>query len=423
MTNFSKLLLSSAIVIAMSSQAIAQTIFINDATVVTNNGDRLEKTDILIRGDRIVNIGKNIVAPDNAKVIEGAGKWVTPGLFGALTNLGMVEIGAEDTTNDTSAKDAVTSVSDLAVDGFNPKSPIIGNTRVSGVTHVAITGRPSHNIFAGTGFVANMSGHLESVEQDESFIYVQLGSWGGKLAGGSRSAAMSQLRAALTDAAAYPARYKSPTDGDALPRRDAASLARAARGLMPVVIGADRASDLLNIIKLKQEFGLDVIIAGAAEGWMVADALAAADMKVIIDPMANLPGSFDAVGSRLDNAKLLADAGVDMALMSFSESTSHNVRVLSQHAGVSVANGLDWDQAFAAISSVPAGWFNLPSGVLKRGIDDATIVVWDGDPLQVTSAPTFIMINGVEQSNQSRQRDLRDRYNPTRDETRAHKYR
>ncbi len=416
------LLLMSAASVITASPALSQTYFIDDATVVTDDG-RQEGTDIIIDKGQITNLGRGLSAPEGATVMNAEGQWVTSGLFAPLTSLGLVEIGAEDSTNDTSAKDAVTSVSDLAVDGFNPQSPIIDNTRVSGVTHAAIIGRTSHNIFAGTGFIANMSGDFDSVLQDESFIYVQMGSRGGKLAGGSRSAAFSQLRAALTDASTYPARFKGPEDGDALPRRDAAALARAARGLMPIIIGADRASDLLSIIKLKEEFGLDIIISGAAEGWMVAEELAAADMKVIVDPVANLPGSFDRVGARRDNAKLLADAGVDMALMSFSESTSHNVRVLNQHAGNAVAAGLSWDEAFAAVSSTPSKWFDVNNAVIAEGQSDSTLIVWDGDPLQVTSAPTFIMIDGKPQSTMSRQRELRDRYNPTREETRAHKYR
>ncbi len=424
MRTLTTVFLASAAFIFGAVPASAQTYFIKDATVVTNTElGKQDNASVIIRNGRIVQIGQDINVPKGATVVEGEDQWVTSGLFAPLTSLGLVEIGAESSTDDRRAEKAVTSVSDLSVDGFNPASPIIDNTRVAGITHAAVVGSPSHNIFAGTGFVADMSGELESVKDPQSFIYVQLGSRGGDLAGGSRSASMSQLRAALTDAAAYPSRYKGPTDGDALPRRDAAALAPIAKGLVPMIIGADRASDLLNIIKLKEEFGLDIIIAGAAEGWMVADKLVAADMKVILDPMANLPGSFDAVGSRLDNPKLLADAGVEFALMSFSESTSHNVRILNQHAGTAVANGLDWDQAFAAISSVPASWFGQSTGKVERGVSEATLVVWDGDPLQVTSAPTFIMIDGKQQSLMSRQRELRDRYNPTRNETRAHKYR
>jgi len=411
-----KLILSSAMVIGFSSTANAQTVFIDDANVAPG-----KTMDFILRDDIIKSAGPDLEIPANATKMQGENIWVTSGLFAPLTGLGLVEIGAESSTDDRRAKDAKTSVADMASDGFNPQSPIIDNTRVSGVTHAGVIGSPSQNIFAGTGFIANMSGNFDSVEKDGAFIYVQLGSRGGKLAGGSRPAAISQLKNALSDAKAFSVRYGGPDDGDALRRRDAAALLKAARGQMPLIMGANRASDLLRIIQLKNEFNLDVIISGAAEAWMVADELKAANMRLIIDPLANLPGSFDTVGARIDNARLLSDAGVDFALMSFSEDTSHNVRILNQHAGNAVANGLSWDEAMASISSVPAEWFGVDIGSASSGSD--TFVVWDGDPLQVTSAPVMIVIDGEQQSLMSRQRELRDRYNPTREDTRAHKYR
>jgi len=369
----------SIIALALSVSATAQTVFIDDAQI---GSDKM--ADIVITDGQITQIGSDISAPQGARTLPGNNHWVTPGMFASLTGLGLVEIGAEDSTDDRQANDAKTSVSDLAYYGFNSQSPIIDNTRVSGVTHAAIIGNPSHNIFAGTGFTANMSGDLASIENQRAFIYVQLGSRGGKLAGGSRSASMSQLRNALDDAKAYPGRFDGPEDGDALSRRDAKALKQVIAGKTPIIIGANRATDLANIMLLKQDYDLNIIISGAAEGWMVAEELADHDMRVIVDPVANLPQSFDMVGARIDNAKLLADAGVEMALMSFSESTSHNVRVLGQHAGNAVANGLE---------------------------------------REVTSVPVMISIDGELQSLQSRQRELRDRYNPTREDTRAHKYR
>lgn len=364
-----------------------------------------------------------MTAPAGAEIIEAQGQWVTPGLFAPLAQVGLVEIGLEAATNDTRAAKAATSVSDRGVDSFNPHSPVIDITRVGGITHAAIAPSASHNIFGGLGFVANTSGDLDSVSDKIAFVFVQMGERGANLAGGSRSAAMSQLRAALDDAVGYPARYDGPTDGDTLPRRDAAALAPAARGQMPLVIAADRASDLLKIIDLKKDYGgLDIIIAGAAEGWMVADALEDNFIRVMIDPLENLPNSFDRVGSRLDNAKLLQDAGVEFAFVTRSAGLSHNIRVLNQHAGNAVSAGLDWDAAFRAISSTPAKWFNSRSGELTQG-REATVVVWDGDPLEVTSRPTWMMIEGEAQSLESRQTKLRDRYNPTTGETKPHKYR
>lgn len=412
-----KYLISSILTFAFCGAASAQApsvLFLDDVRTGPET-----TIDMIVENGKLKSSGSELTAPTGATTVSNG--WVTSGMFAPLTSLGLVEIGAESSTDDRRAEDAKTSVADMASDGFNPQSPIIDNTRVSGVTHAGIIGSPSQNIFAGTGFIANMTGNFDSIEKDGAFVYVQLGSRGGKLAGGSRPAAISQLKNALTDAKAFSARFGGPDDGDALRRRDAAALQKAARGQMPLIIGANRASDLLRIIALEKELGLDVIISGAAEAWMVADELNAAGMKIIIDPVANLPGSFDSVGARIDNAKLLDDAGVEFAFMSFSESTSHNVRILNQHAGNAVANGLSWEKAMAAITTVPAKWFGVNIGSASQGSD--TFVVWDGDPLQVTSAPIRIVIGGEEQSLLSRQRELRDRYNPKREDTRAHKYR
>lgn len=423
MRHFYKTLTTTLLATALCGSAYAQDVFIDNAKIITNSASGvIESGDVIVSGGRITRLGASETAPDGASVIDGENLWVTPGLFAPLAQVGLVEIGLEASTNDTRAAKAKTSVSDRVADSFNPQSPNIDNTRIEGITHAALTATASNSIFAGTGFVANMSGEFGSVEDDAAFVFVQYGLSGADLAGGTRAAALSQLRGALEDAQSYSARFGGPNDGDALSRRDAAALRRVLGGDIPIIIAADRASDLLSIIELKRRYSLDVIVYGAAEGWMVAEQLASAGIKVMIDPLENLPRSFDRVGSRLDNAALLAGANVDMALTTRSAGLSHNIRVLPQHAGNAVANGLDWDTAFAAISSVPARWFGIDSGTLRVG-DTANLVVWNGDPLEVTSAPVAIFINGERQSLASRQTELRDRYLPNQEDAPQHKYR
>ena len=293
-----------------------------------------------------------------------------------------------------------------------------------GVTHAVISpSAAGDSIFGGTGAVVNLSGDYDSVEKPAAFVFVQLGENGTRRAGGSRAAALQQLRAALDDAGAYPGRYKGPKDGDALNRQDASALFKAARGQMPLMVSANRGIDMLNIIKLKKDYrSLDIIILGAAEGWKIADELAAANIKVMVDPHNNLPTSFDTVEARLDNVILLDKAGVDYVITNASALGIQRPATLAQHAGNAVGNGLDWDKAFAAITSTPARWFGLKGGSASKG-KDATLVIWDGDPLEVTSAPADMLIAGERQSLESRQTALRDRYNPTSDDTRLHKYR
>lgn len=417
------LLLSAVFTTSFGATASAQTLLIKDATVVIPGGTS-SNTDILIENGRITDIGTDLTEPSGIAVHDGTGQWVTPGLFAPMSTMGLVEVGGEDSTNDTTASDAKTSVSERAVDSFNPRSSHVAIARRRGVTQAVIIGSTSgDSIFAGTGMVANTSGEFESVIDQEAFVHVALGETGANRAGGSRSAAMAQLRAALSDARNVRTRYNSPEDGDALSRQDATALSAAARGNMPLVISANRASDLMGIVRLKRDIPtLDIIVVGATEGWQVADTLAANDIKVIVDPVANLPGSFESLGASYDNVMILDAAGVDYAISNLTSLGVTKTQGLGQHAGNAVGNGLDWDKAFKAISETPARWFGLrPSIVAEGPLDD--MVVWDGDPLEATSAPIKLWIDGEERSLVSRQTLLRDRYNPTSDDERPHKYR
>lgn len=416
-------LLSLMCALGLNAAASAQDILITNATIVTEDGPQAD-ADLLIQNGKIMRIAKDISAPTGIEVHDGTGQWVTPGLVSPFSSVGLVDISSEDSTNDASAAKAKTSVSERAVDGFNPRSIHIAIARRRGITQAVISPSTSgDSIFAGTGLIANLSGEFNSVQVPAAFVYISLGEIGTERAGGSRSAAMAQLRAALDDAAAYPARYKEPQSGDVLSRQDASALTKAARGAMPLIISADRASDLMTILRLKQEYPrLDIIILGANEGWQVADALAAAKMKVIIDPLDNLPESFESLGARRDNVNLLQAAGVDFAIANLTSLGVTRSAALAQHAGNAVGAGLDWNAAFAAISSTPARWFGLEPALIKVG-ETPDIVLWDGDPLQVTSAPEKMWIDGTPQSLESRQTKLRDRYNPTSSDTRPHKYR
>ncbi len=406
------LLLTAAI--AFSSAANAQTYFVDDATVVAPNGTQ-SKTDIIVVDGVIKGRGARLSAPNGAITVSGG--WVTPGLFASMSSLGMTDIGSSGPGNDVSSENSPTNVSEHAADSFNPRSVHVGNIRQSGITHAVIAPRSSgDSIFAGTGAVISLTGKFDSVLDPEAFVMVDMGETGTIRAGGSRAASMSQFRAAIEDAEGFFKRYAERSDGgDVLSRQDARAFSRAVRGDIPLLIRVNRAADIMRLIDLKAENrGLDMIIVGGAEAWEVADELSAANIRVIFDPLKNLPTSFESVGSRLDNVAFLESAGVDYAISNLTSLGVTKPANLAQHAGAAVVEGLRWDQAFKAISSVPASWF---------GVDETSVVVWDGDPLEVTSAPIAMSINGEDQSMTSRQKALRDRYNPTTQDNRAHKYR
>ena len=163
----------------------------------------------------------------------------------------------------------------------------------------------------------------------------------------------------------------------------------------------------MQAIKLAQDFKFPLIIVSGAEAWKVAPQLAAADVPVVLDAMANIPIDFDALGARLENAALLHKAGVRIALT--SENT-HNAGWIRQGGGVAVANGLPFSAALDAITSGPAKiWGLTDRGELARG-KVADLVVWSGDPLEVTTHAERVMIDGNWTSLETRQSRLLERY-------------
>ena len=141
---------------------------------------------------------------------------------------------------------------------------------------------------------------------------------------------------------------------------------------------------------------------------MVAEALAAAKIPVILDPLLNLPGNFETLGATLESAARLHAAGV---MIAFATSDSHNARNLKQAAGNAVAHGLPWEVALAALTVNGASIYDHGHsyGKLEAGMD-ADVVVWDGDPLEVTTFADHVFIRGEPVVMQSRQTLLRDRY-------------
>ncbi|MEL6860215.1 MAG: amidohydrolase family protein [Pseudomonadota bacterium] len=406
-----KTLLSAATFLALTAAASAEDVAIVNAKVWTGTeAGTLDNATVYISDGEIAGLGVNFAAPSGTELIDANGNWVTPGIIAPFARTGTVEVGAEDSTNDTNASGTAFSVALRAVDGFNPAATPVAVTRIEGVTRIAVAPANGGSMIAGQGFVANTSGAPRSVTDDRAFVYIDLGEGGAGLAGGSRPAAWAALRGAFADARGYPGRFMAHNEGDTLTRADAQAFGPAVRGQQLILVAAHRASDLRKVIELKaQNLNLDVAIVGADEGWLVADELAAANIPVIVDPFSNLPASFAQLGATSRNAERLIEAGVPTAFAHLGDS-GHQARLVLQSAGNAVANGVGFDDALAAMTVVPAAIYGLQGyGSIERG-NVADLVIWDGDPLEVTSAPTAIFIDGEAQSLESRQTKLRDRY-------------
>jgi imidazolonepropionase-like amidohydrolase len=179
-----------------------------------------------------------------------------------------------------------------------------------------------------------------------------------------------------------------------------------------IAFAVDRAADIRQVLAYAERSGVHPVIIGGAQAWKVAALLAKSKVPVVLDPFADLPGTFDQLGATLENAARLHRAGVPVVFTHFSMPT-HAAHKVRHGAGLAVAHGLPWDAALAALTATPAQVFGLGTelGRIAPGYS-ADLVLWSGDPLEVTTVAEQVWIEGRPQSMRSRQTELRDRYRP-----------
>lgn len=404
-----RLILSLA-ALGAASVAAAQPVAVYGKNVWTGTAQgTITDGVVVIDNGRVVSVGKAPGAVP-AGAAEVRAEWVTPGLISGFSRTGLSEVSGVDDTNDAGAGSSDFSAALNAADGFNPDATSVAVTRLAGFTRLAVAPQASSKLFGGQGFLAETSGLTGSVFRDRAFAFIVLGEPGANLAGGSRPAAWASLRGAFDDVRFFGARYMTHNEGNVLTRMDAQALMPAVKGEQLIVFQASRASDLNAIMDFKEQNpALRIAIVGADEGWRVARRLAALDIPVIVDAFSNLPASFSQLASTSENAKRLSDAGVTVAIVNV-DNDSHLARLATQIAGNAVANGMSHDAAMRSLTTAPAEIFGMTGlGTLAPGAR-ADVVAWDGDPLEVTSAPTAVYIDGEAQPMESRQTKLRDRY-------------
>jgi hypothetical protein len=402
-------LLSFAVGGIMGGQcALSQDFVIRGATVHTASAKgTLKNTDVVVRGGIIVAIGAE--AGSGATVIDAKGKELTPGLFGGLTDIGLEEIAAEAQTVDSNLNFKSPEWDqqwrpelDVTV-AYNPRSFVVPITRIEGVTWTVLVPNAADSIIGGQGSAVVLNGRYEAALAGSRSLFVQMGAAGARVAGGSRAAEYMLLEQAI-----HEARTQGPIAHGAL--LHAAGREALTHYLMGgrVVFQVDRAADILGVVAFAERNGMKPVILGGDEAWLVAQQLAKANVPVILNPLDDLPADFDRLGSTLENAARLQRAGVRIA---FSSGDTPQARLVRQLAGNAVAHGLPWESALAAITSTPADIFGLGAthGRIAVG-QSADLVLWSGDPLEVTSLADRVWIAGTPIEMNSRQTELRDRY-------------
>lgn len=382
----------------------------------------IDNATIIIVDGKFFAIGTGIDVPDGATTIDASGKIVTPGLFSPVGRLGLIEVSSSAGPDDSAQRGTQFTAGFDVADAYNRRSTLVVINRIEGVTRAAITPAPGRvdnlgnvgHVLSGLAAIVNL-GDSDALDLRGAAMVVSLGENGSRYAGGSRTGAWLVLRNALDEALDY---RDHEVDFERGMRRDyrhsvadLEALQEVISGNIPILADIERASDIEALIDLSDAYRLKAIINGGSEAWMLADRIAAANIAVILAPTHNLPFSFDALNARLGAATILIEAGVTVALSADVSNPSHNARNITQSAGNAVADGLDWDAALRAITLTPAEIYGVADtlGSIEAG-KAADLVVWPADPLELTTYPEAVLINGEQISMVSRQTLLRDRY-------------
>ena len=373
-------------------------------------GNDEQTISIRVTDGVIAEMGESI---DTAGVvsIDGKGRYVTSGLIDSGSTIGIEEVGLSTNAEDQEYEgDAMSAAFDPLL-AYNRNSSLIPSILNEGVTHVQVTPKAGKDVFAGLGGLVRLDQGL--VPGAPRIVYAYLGETGRRHAGNSRAAALQRLLQGLDEAVIYASKKKAYETNRLLQLAfsvaDLEVLAALLAGDMKLAVYVDRAAEIEAVLSALAGYELDVVLLGAREAWQVVGAISAADVPVVINVVDNQPSSFDRLGVRLDQAKLLHDAGISFAFM--TENIYSESRMLTQSAGVAVAYGLPWSAALAAITSAPAAIWGVEDsfGELAAG-KAATFVLWDADPLEVTSEPEAIYIAGERVWMENRQDMLRERY-------------
>jgi imidazolonepropionase-like amidohydrolase len=395
----------------MIAFVLAQTIAITGGTVYPVSGPKIEQATVLIRDGKIVAVGASVTVPSDATRIDATGKWVTPGFIDGAGQMGLVEISAVSGTREGSVQGDTIAAAFNVAEGINPASQLIAVTRIEGITTTLAS--PAGHLVSGQSVLIDLDGARieDMVARSPVGVVADLSEGAKEEGGGSRASVAQRLRAVFRDAIEYERRKSDFTRAQMQPllasAADLDALLPVLHGQLPLIVIANRRSDIETALRLAREFKLRLVLAGAQEAWEVAGEIASAGVPVLVEPLDNIP-SYDALGVRYENAAALAKAGVKVVLL---ETDTHNSRNLRQQAGNAVSYGLTWDQALRAVTLSPAEVFGVADhyGSLDVG-KVANVVVWTGDPFEFSTGVVAVFIRGRQVPLRSRQTELLERY-------------
>ena len=401
----------------------SESILIQNVTIYDGKNNNPFVGNVLLDGNIISRVSTSNLRGD--KVIDATGKILTPGIISTDSEIGIVEIGALSVTRDDSSD--LYQIGFSIYDAFNPNSVLIPWNRSNGITSTITLPQNTNSPIGGLGSFFVLDSDLKITGIKDNVMIGRVGGSGGE----SRAETFSIMEDLLEFASSIDSKdmdsYEDISDliDDSpiaetmeLHPRDLKALFRLINDDLPLIMRANRASDILKLIEIKEKYDLNLIIMGAQEAGLVAEKIAQNEIPLIINPINNIPGSFDELAANIELASNLENLGITLM---FNAPRSHNYHLIRQGAGVAVANGMSYEGALKAITFSPVEIFKLGKrGQIAQG-NIADLIIWDADPLEPSSMPEKVFINGKDIDLTTRMSRLTDRY--TKDKDKPNGYR
>lgn len=382
---------------------------------------KLDGHGVRLRGPLVDEVSPAANAPGSSPgcaIVDGRGLVLTAGFIDPFTSLGLVEIDGENTTVDTDNKALHQDDQQLvraAVRtslGFNPRSALIPVARAAGVT--SALSWPTGGVISGQGFWVDLVGHpqarrKDSIRKDPAGLLVQLGA-----RAESRVSALHAFDLALREAAIWRREQRAIERVQRAPlltpALDLAALDRLLNEAVPLAVRVERAADIEGLLETLDALGPPknpIVLIGASEAWLVADELARRGVAVILDPLLYGPGGFDQLAARRDHAAVLHKAGVKVMV---SPMDTHLMKKLRQLVGNAIREGLPWVEGLRAVTETPAEVFDMSGHGRVAAGARANLVLWSGDPFELSTHTVKVFIDGVDLDLRTRQTELFERW-------------